>query len=146
MTASISQRQVTRVTLAPTLADYRRHAELFGTELVIETAVHDLQERELADLRAYLKHLEATKRFHRGRWHDRRIAARACEECGLDLPANASSRMRFHAHCRARLKKRRQRQRIKADCLAAQGGDSARSGWSALADRGAEAAVQPTEK
>jgi hypothetical protein len=51
----------------------------------------------------------------------------ACEACGLDLPAKASSRMRLHAHCRGRLKKRRQRERAPMDQVAAQGGDSARS-------------------
>jgi hypothetical protein len=99
--------------------DYRRHAEPYDPELVVETAVY---ERDLAELRSYVRHLERTNRWHRGRWHDPRVTGRPCESCGLDLPANASSRMRLHAHCRARLKKRRLRQRARMDPVAAQRG------------------------
>jgi hypothetical protein len=99
--------------LTAALDDYRRHAELYGPELVVETAAHELDERELAELRCYVMHLERTKRWHKGRWHERRASARPCESCGLDLPASASSRMRLHAHCRGALKKRRQRERAR---------------------------------
>jgi hypothetical protein len=120
----------------PTLDDYRRHAELFGCEEIIETAAHDLGEQELAELRAYLKHLGATKRFHRGYWHDQCIAARRCGGCGLDLPPGASSRMRFHLHCRERIKRRRQRQRRRSPCLDTQPGNSAPSRPAAVASTG----------
>jgi hypothetical protein len=72
--------------LTAALDDYRRHAELYGPELVVETAAYELDERELAELRSYLRHLERTKRWHRGRSHDMRVNGRPCEECGLDLP------------------------------------------------------------
>jgi hypothetical protein len=78
--------------LVSAVHDYRRHAELYGPELVVETAAHDLDERELAELRSYVGHLERTKRWHKGSWHERRAGGRPCENCGLDLPANASSR------------------------------------------------------
>src|SRR5690349_10711574 len=95
-----------RLIAAPTLADYRRHAELYGAELVVETACHDLDERELGELRSYVRHLERTKRWHRGRWNDRPATGRTCEECGLDLPRTARSDMRRHAHCRVRASRR----------------------------------------
>jgi hypothetical protein len=38
------------LTTTAALDDYRRHAELYGPELVVETADHDLDERELAEL------------------------------------------------------------------------------------------------
>src|ERR1700730_3142636 len=129
--------------LTAALDDYRRHAERYGPELVVETAAHDLEERELAELRSYVQHLERTKRWHRGRWHDTRVSGRPCESCGLDLPANASPRMRLHAHCRGRLKKCRQRERARMDRSAAQGGDSVRSGRSLTADRGSHCAGEP---
>src|SRR5260370_3883162 len=122
--------------LACALDEYRRHAELYGPELVVETAAHKLDERELAELRSYVGHLERTKPWHRGRWHDRRHTGRPCESCGLDLPASASSRMRLHAHCRGALKKRRRRERAWMHQVRAQGGDSARSGRSLAAHRG----------
>jgi hypothetical protein len=37
-------------TTTAALEDYRRHAERYGPELVVETAAHDLDERELAEL------------------------------------------------------------------------------------------------
>jgi hypothetical protein len=95
------------VTPTPTLADYRLRAELYGPELVLEAAAHDLDERELAELRSYVKHLERTKRWHKGRWQDRRATGgRPCEECGLDLPHEARSDMKRHAHCRVRASRR----------------------------------------
>lgn len=130
-------------TRTPALDDYRRHAELYGPELVVETAPHDVDERELAELRSYVKHLDRTKRWHKGSWHDRRATRRPCESCGLDLPSSASSRMRLHAHCRGRLKKRRQRERARMDQVAAQGGDSARLGRSLAADRGSNGTSGP---
>ena len=54
------------------LDTYRRHAELYGPELVLETAADDLDERELAELRGYVGHLQPTKRWHKGRWQDGR--------------------------------------------------------------------------
>jgi len=93
--------------LTPTLADYRRHAELYGPELIIETAASDLNEHDLGELRSYVRHLERTKRWHRGCWHDRHIAARPCEECGLDLPTGARADTQRHVHCRERAAKRR---------------------------------------
>lgn len=132
------------VTPTPGLADYRLHAELYGPELVLEVAAHDLDERELAELRSYLKHLERTKRWHLGHWQDRRATGgRPCEECGLDLPSSASSRMRLHAHCRGRLKKRRQRERARMDQVAAQGGDSARLGRYLATNRGSNGTSGP---
>jgi len=92
--------------LTSTPADYRRHADVFGSELVIETAAHDLDEHELRELRAYVRHLERTKRWHHGRWHERPTTGRACEECGLDLPHGARSDMKRHAHCRVRASRR----------------------------------------
>jgi hypothetical protein len=112
--------------LTAALDDRRRHAELYGPELVVETAAYELDERELAELRSYVRHLERTKRWHRGRWRDMRVTGRPCESCGLDLPANASSRMRLHAHCRGALKKRRQRERARMVRPGARGGDSTR--------------------
>jgi hypothetical protein len=46
----------------PTLEHYRRHAELYGTELIVETAAHDLDEKDLAELQSYCRHLDRTKR------------------------------------------------------------------------------------
>jgi hypothetical protein len=92
--------------LTAALDDYRRHAELYGPELVVETAAYDLDERELAELRSYVLHLERTKRRHRGRWHDMRVTGRPCKECGLDLPQGARSDMKRHAHCRVRASRR----------------------------------------
>jgi hypothetical protein len=94
------------MTLTLTPAQYRRHAELYGPELIVETAAHDLGEDDLAELRSYVKHLERTKRWHRGNWHNRRVTGRPCEECGLDLPQGARSDMRRHAHCRVRASRR----------------------------------------
>jgi hypothetical protein len=84
----------------PTLDHYRRHADLYGTELIVQTA--DLDEKDLGELRSYCRHLERTKRWSRTGWVERAIVRATCEECGLDLPANASSRMRRHAHCRVK--------------------------------------------
>jgi hypothetical protein len=97
-----------------TPAEYRRHAELYGPELIVETAARDLDERELGELRSYLRHLERTKRWHRGRWHDLRATGRPCEECGLDLPQGARSDMRRHAHCRVRASRQRTTKGIRA--------------------------------
>jgi hypothetical protein len=94
------------MTLTPTLAQYRRHAELYGPELIVETAAHDLDEHELAELRDYVRHLQRTKRWDRRRWYDRRPTGRPCDECGLDLPQGARSDMRRHAHCRVRASRR----------------------------------------
>ena len=96
-----------------TLDDYRRHAELYGPELVVETAGHDLDEGDLTALRSYVGHLVRTKRWHRGRWHDTHVVARACQECGLDLPAGARADTRRHVYCRERAAKRRARARAK---------------------------------
>jgi hypothetical protein len=98
--------------LTPTLADYRRHAELYGPELIIETAAHDLDERDLAELRSYVRHLERTKRWKDGHWRERRHISRPCEECGLDLPQGASTRMRRHPSCASRASSRAHRQRM----------------------------------
>lgn len=38
------------LTTTAALDDYRRHAELYGPELVVEAADHDLDERELAEV------------------------------------------------------------------------------------------------
>jgi len=65
--------------LRPTLDDYRRHAELCGPELIIETAASHLNERELAELQSYVRHLERTKRWHLGGWGERRVTPRPCE-------------------------------------------------------------------
>jgi hypothetical protein len=105
--------------MRPTLDDYRRHAELFGPELIVDTAAHDLSESDLGELRGYVGHLERTKRFHRGRWEDKRLKVRVCEDCGRDLPPKASPRMRFHTHCRERLKRRRQREHDQPIAVAA---------------------------
>jgi hypothetical protein len=75
-------------------------------ELIVETAACDLDERELSELRAYVAHLERTKRW-RGRWHDIRATGTPCEECGLDLPRGARSDMLRHAHCRIKASRRR---------------------------------------
>jgi hypothetical protein len=101
------------------LDDYRRHAELYGPELLLDTAGRDLSETALGELRSYVCHLERTKRWKAGRWHERKYVARACEECGQDLPPNAGPRMRFHSHCRERLKRRRQRADAQSPLLAA---------------------------
>jgi hypothetical protein len=102
-----------RTKLTPTLADYRQHAELYGPELVVETAAHDLDEREVGELRCYVKHLQRTKRWKAGRWYERRIPRRPCEECGLDLPTGARADTQRHVHCRERAAKRRARARAK---------------------------------
>jgi hypothetical protein len=52
------------VTRTPALADYGLQVELYGPELVLETAAHDVDERELAKLRGYVGHIERTKRWH----------------------------------------------------------------------------------
>lgn len=119
------QRSAGEITTS-TLSEYRRHAELFGPELVVETAARDLDERQLVALRSYVQHLERVGRWHRGRWQERRRPARACVACGLDLPADASSRMQLHPHCRERLKRRRQRQRDHSLSVAPQPGNTAR--------------------
>jgi hypothetical protein len=46
---------------APTLAEFVRHAELFGSECVFETAEHCLDERELRHLRIELDTIEAER-------------------------------------------------------------------------------------
>jgi hypothetical protein len=96
---------------SPTAEHFRRHAELYGPELVVETAARDLDKRERAEFRGYVQHLERTKHWRAGRWHDRRLVSRPCEECGLDLPAGAKADMRRHVHCRERAAKRRVRAR-----------------------------------
>ena len=71
-------------------------------------AVHDLGERDLAELRAFIAYKERTHRFKRGEWVPRREGpVRACDFCGLDLPATASSRMRYHGHCKQAAGRRR---------------------------------------
>jgi hypothetical protein len=86
--------------LTAPLDDCRRHAELYGRELVVKTAAHEPDELALAELRSDVRHLERTKRWHPGRWHDKRVGGRPCEECGLDVPQRARSDMKRHAHCR----------------------------------------------
>lgn len=85
-----------------TLTDYQRHADHYGPECVLETAAHDLSEHELGELAAHIKSLERVSTFKRGHWVERRQRFRACEECGRDLPATASSLMRRHSHCKSR--------------------------------------------
>ena len=86
------------VTRTPALADYRLQAEPYGPELVLETATHDVDERELAELRSCVGHMERTKRSHLGRWQDTRATGgRPCEERGLDLPHRARSDLKRHA-------------------------------------------------
>jgi hypothetical protein len=99
--------------LRPTLDDYRRHSELYGPELIVETAAYDLDEREVSELRSYVRHLERTKRWRGSRWDERRVTRRPCQECGLDLPADAKADMRRHVHCRERAAKRRARARAR---------------------------------
>ncbi len=98
-----------------TLAQYQRHAELYGSECILETAAEDLDEKGLSELAAFVGHLERVSVFRRGQWVHRGQEVRACEECGKDLPKGAGPQMKFHPHCRERLKKRRQRQPTRKD-------------------------------
>ena len=70
-----------------TLAAYQRHLELYGSDCLLETAVEDLPRHELGQLKALIDSRERTDVFKHGSWQPRRQgAARACAECGLDLP------------------------------------------------------------
>jgi hypothetical protein len=74
----------------------------------VETAAHDLTEEELGQLKALIKSMERTQRWHRGRWAQKGQEVRQCESCDLDLPRDASSQMRRDAHCRKRDHRARQ--------------------------------------
>jgi hypothetical protein len=91
------------------LAAYQRHVDLYGPECVLETAASDLGRDDVARLAAYIEHRERVSRFHAGQWVHRGQEVRVCEECRLDLPKGASSRMRRHKHCARRIAKRRER-------------------------------------
>jgi hypothetical protein len=90
---------------------YVRHVDHFGAECVLETARHDLEPIELANLKGYIDAKERTHRRHNGAWEEQRDIRRSCEHCGLDLPRDASEQTRYHARCRSTAKKRRQRER-----------------------------------
>jgi hypothetical protein len=90
-----------------TLAEYQRHAELYGSESVLETAAGDLDERGLGELAAFVGHLERVAVFRHGQWVHHGQEVRVCEECGKDLPKGASRRMRRHPHCRTKASERR---------------------------------------
>ena len=94
-----------------TPAEYHRHADLYGSECVLETAVADLSDKEMGELAAFVGHKERVSVYRRGGWQHQGQEVRVCESCGKDLPKGASGRMKYHAHCRERLKKRRQRKR-----------------------------------
>ena len=96
-----------------TLTEYQTHLEKFGPEMVLGTAVHDLSEHELGELKALIESKERVNRWKDGRWRERHQRTRVCEECRLELPATASGRMRRHPHC----KKRVQRRRTPARCV-----------------------------
>ena len=92
------------------LESYLRHAELFGPELVLETAAGDLTSRELAQLQAFIESRERTHRWRNGRWEERpERALRRCAHCGLDLPRAARANQRYHGHCKSTAASRRAR-------------------------------------
>jgi hypothetical protein len=96
----------------PSLADYQLHVEKFGPELVLETAAHELGEQDMGELAALIASRDRVYRFKAGSWIERRIKARACADCGLDLPATASPSMRRHPHCKHRARSRAKRARM----------------------------------
>jgi hypothetical protein len=89
------------------LEQYVKHLERFGSSCLLESAAHDLTEAELGQLKALIKSMERTQRWHGGRWVHRGQEVRRCSECGLDLPRGASSQMRRHARCKDRAKRLR---------------------------------------
>jgi hypothetical protein len=95
-----------------TLAEYQLHVEKFGPELVLETAANELGEHEMGELAALIGSRDHVYRFKAGHWVERRVKARACADCGLDLPASASPNMRRHRHCKNRAKSRAKRARM----------------------------------
>ncbi len=94
-----------------TLAEYQRHLELWGSECLLETAAHDLDEKELGQLKALIDSTERISRRHGGKWVHRGQEVRTCETCGLDLPKDASSRMKRHKHCAKRAARQRRKER-----------------------------------
>ncbi len=95
-----------------TLTEYQRHAELYGSEGVLETAAGDLNDKELGELAAFVGHMERVSVFRHGQWTHHGQEVRECDECGKDLPRTASRRMRRHKHCARRVAKRRERASI----------------------------------
>jgi hypothetical protein len=92
-----------------TLTEYQRHAELYGSECVLETAAGDLDETELDQLAAFVGHMERVSVFRHRQWTHHGQEMRVCEECGKDLPKGSSRRMLRHPHCARRVAKRRRR-------------------------------------
>lgn len=88
---------------------YRKHAEAFGPECVIETAAHDLTDADLGELVAFIDSKQRAFRWKGDRWQERRQPVRTCEFCHRELPPTASPRVRYHRYCRSTAKKRRQR-------------------------------------
>jgi hypothetical protein len=55
------------------LAEYQRHLELFGSECLLRTAVGDLHEAELGELKALIESKERVGKFRLGQWQDRHV-------------------------------------------------------------------------
>lgn len=99
-----------------TLESYVRHAELFGPDLIIETAAGELDEQDLGSLKGFLDSRRRTHRYKGGRWQELRARrSRPCEHCKLDLPPGSTSRRRYHEHCGAAVQRKRARSRSAAN-------------------------------
>src|SRR5262249_40906936 len=92
-----------------TFEQYAVHLEKFGPECIVETAAHDLDEKELGELGALIKSKLRTLRLKRisgaVQWIPLRVAARACTVCGRDLPTAYGPRRRRHDQCRGKGKR-----------------------------------------
>jgi len=94
------------------LTDYINHAERYGPECVLETAVFELPRQDAAKLRAFIESKQRVFEFKRGQWVERRgRAVRACAHCGRDLPPGTSAQTLYHKHCRSTAKGRRRKAR-----------------------------------
>lgn len=91
------------------LAEYQRHLDLYGPECVLEAAASDgLSTTDLGALKALIDSRHRVSRYSGGHWQETHVrSARACEECGLDLPRGSNERMRRHPHCKSRVRRRR---------------------------------------